>query len=147
MLKKIRNVIVIALGLAFIASPSLAMAQTNNITNGLCSGAATATGASSGTTQCDTTNAGSSFDSLINTVITVFSVVVGAVSVIMLIYGGFRYITSAGNDSNMASARNTIIYALIGLVIVGLAQLIVHFVLAKAIQAGNASGVIILPHL
>jgi hypothetical protein len=47
----------------------------------------------------------------------------------MLIYGGFRYVTSAGNDTAVATAKKTITYALIGLIIVAFAQVIVHFVL------------------
>jgi hypothetical protein len=46
-----------------------------------------------------------------------------------LIYGGFKYITSGGDESGAKSARNTIIYAVVGLVIVALAQFIVKFVI------------------
>ena len=62
-------------------------------------------------------------------IVTLFSVVVGAVSVLMIIYGGFRYITSGGDSGRVGNAKNTLIYAIVGLVIVALAQLIVHFVL------------------
>lgn len=65
-------------------------------------------------------------------VINLLSAIVGAVAVIMIIVGGFRYITSAGDSTKAASARNTIIYALVGLVIVALAQVIVRFVLENA---------------
>lgn len=68
---------------------------------------------------------------IIRLVINIFSLVVGVISVIMIIIGGAKYITSGGNDSNVASAKNTIMYAIIGLVIVALAQLIVLFVLDK----------------
>jgi hypothetical protein len=47
----------------------------------------------------------------------------------MIVFGGFKYITSGGDSNNVSGAKNTIIYAIIGLVIVALAQLIVHFVL------------------
>ena len=56
---------------------------------------------------------------------------VGIVAVVMIIIGGLRYITSGGNDTNVASAKNTLLYAIIGLIIVSLAQLIVRFVLNK----------------
>ena len=52
----------------------------------------------------------------------------------MIIFGGFRYITSGGNDNNVSSAKNTILYAVIGLVIVALSQFIVRFVLNTATQ-------------
>jgi hypothetical protein len=63
--------------------------------------------------------------------INILSLVGGVAAVIMLIIGGLRFITSSGDSSNVASARSTIIYALVGLIIVALAQFIVHFVLAK----------------
>jgi hypothetical protein len=74
---------------------------------------------------------------IIKTVINIFSLIVGVISVIMIIIGGLKYITSGGNDSNVAGAKNTILYAVIGLVIVALAQVIVNFVLNKvSTQAG-----------
>lgn len=83
---------------------------------------------------CTTVTGGSAAqaNTTVATVINVFSVIVGAVSVIMIIYGGFRYITSGGESGNISSAKNTILYAIIGLVIVALSQFIVKFVLSKA---------------
>lgn len=65
-------------------------------------------------------------------IINILSTVVGIAAVIMIIIGGFRYITSGGSQEGVKSAKNTIMYALIGLVIVALAQIIVNFVLNKA---------------
>lgn len=73
-------------------------------------------------------------NSTIRLVINLFSFIVGVVAVIMVIVGGFKYITSGGEASNIASAKNTILYAIIGLIIVALAQVIVRFVLQKATQ-------------
>ncbi len=70
-------------------------------------------------------------NTLIKTIVNLLSVLVGIVAVIMVIVGGFKYITSGGDSNRVSSAKNTIIYALIGLVIVALAQLIVRFVLSK----------------
>jgi hypothetical protein len=50
----------------------------------------------------------------------------------MIIIGGLKYITSSGDSNNITSAKNTILYAIIGLVVVALAQFIVKFVLGKA---------------
>ncbi|CAM6031702.1 unnamed protein product [Sphagnum compactum] len=66
------------------------------------------------------------------TVVNIFSVVVGVISVIMIIYAGFRYITSGGESGRVGNAKNTLVYAIIGLVIVVLAQVIVHYVLSTA---------------
>lgn len=69
---------------------------------------------------------------IISTVINTLSAAVGIAAVIMIVVGGFRYITSGGDTTKVGSAKNTILYALIGLIIVALAQVIVHFVLVKA---------------
>jgi hypothetical protein len=60
-----------------------------------------------------------------------FSAVVGIIAVVMIIIGGVKYITSGGDAGNVTSAKNTILYAVIGLVVVALAQIIVRFVLAR----------------
>lgn len=73
---------------------------------------------------------------LVATIVNLFSVIVGVVAVLMIIVGGFRYITSGGDSGNVSTAKNTILYAIVGLVIVALAQFIVKFVLAKATGAG-----------
>ncbi len=64
-------------------------------------------------------------------VINIFSWLVGIVSVIMVIVGGFQYVTSGGDSGKVTGAKNTILYALIGVVIVALSQVMVKFVLAK----------------
>ena len=55
--------------------------------------------------------------------------IVGIVSVIMLIWGGVRYILSGGDSKKVTDAKNTILYAIIGLIISILAFAIVNFVL------------------
>lgn len=52
----------------------------------------------------------------------------GAIAIIVILLAGFRYITSQGNPQETAQAKNTIIYALIGLVICAAAFAIVTFV-------------------
>lgn len=63
--------------------------------------------------------------------INMFSLVVGLIAIIMIIIGGIKYITSSGEAANVNSAKNTILYAIIGLVVVALAQVIVRYVLKK----------------
>ena len=65
--------------------------------------------------------------------------VVGALSVIMIIFGGIRYATSAGNASSVTAAKNTILYAIVGLIIAFLAFAIVNWVLG-AIATGAGGG-------
>lgn len=84
------------------------------------------------TGNTDTGTGDQNLSDIIATVVNIISIVVGVVAVIMIIWGGLKYITSGGESGKITSAKNTIIYALIGLVIVALAQFIVHFVLNKA---------------
>lgn len=62
---------------------------------------------------------------------------VGIISVIMLIYGGLRYVLSGGDSKKVTDAKNTIMYAIIGLIISILAYAIVNFVINAV--GGNAS--------
>lgn len=55
----------------------------------------------------------------------------GAVSVLMVTIGGFKYAISAGDSNGIQSAKNTILYALVGLVVAVSAQIIVSFVLSR----------------
>lgn len=81
-----------------------------------------------GNTDCD----GSGVKNTLNTAVTILSYVVGAAAIIMVIAAGFRYTTSGGDSNRVGAAKNTLIYALVGLVIAALAQLLVHFVLSNA---------------
>lgn len=74
-------------------------------------------------------------DSIFVTVVNVLLFVIGAVSVIMLIIGGIRYVVSAGNSTAVTGAKNTIMYALIGLVVAFLAYAIVNWVLGALMPA------------
>lgn len=67
--------------------------------------------------------------SIFTTIVNVLLFIIGAICVIMLIWGGIRYTTSAGNSSSVTAAKNTIMYAIIGLVIAFLAFAIVNWVL------------------
>jgi hypothetical protein len=84
------------------------------------------------TTGCTMSGGTTRVNDLITDAINLFSIIVGIVAVIMIIVGGFKYITSGGDSGNITSAKNTIIYAVIGLIIVALAQFLVQFVLDKA---------------
>lgn len=81
--------------------------------------------------NCGTTDVSTRVGDIIRLVINIFSLVVGVIAVIMIIVGGLKYITSGGDSANVTSAKNTILYAIIGLVVVALAQIIVRFVLDK----------------
>lgn len=67
--------------------------------------------------------------SIFTTVVNILLFIIGAICVIMLIWGGIRYTTSAGNSASVTAAKNTIMYAIIGLIIAFLAFAIVNWVL------------------
>jgi len=66
---------------------------------------------------------------IFRTITNVLLFLIGAVSVIMLIIGGIRYTISGGDSTAVTSAKNTILYAVIGIVVALLAYAIVNFVL------------------
>lgn len=68
---------------------------------------------------------------VVTTVINVMLFIVGFLSVIMLIFGGLRYIVSGGNSTAVTAAKNTILYAIVGLVIAIFAYAIVNFVVGS----------------
>lgn len=61
---------------------------------------------------------------------------IGAVSVIMLIIGGIRYVLSGGEQAKVAEAKNTILYAVIGVVVAILAYAVVNFVVGSFAAQG-----------
>ena len=90
------------------------------------------------TSGMNATSAGTSTPTNANVVIknvtnTMFFII-GAVSVIMLIYGGIRYTTSGGNANSVTAAKNTIMYSIIGLVVAILAFAVVNFVVKQMME-------------
>lgn len=76
-------------------------------------------------------SSGNSVMNLVSTAVEVLSWIIGVVAVIMVIVGGFKFVVSAGDANGVKSARSTIIYALVGLVVAALAQILVRFVLTN----------------
>ena len=74
------------------------------------------------------------------TAVSLLLFLVGAVAVIMIIFGGFKYIISGGDSSAVTSAKNTILYAVIGLVVASLAYAIIDFVLDTITTGGASTG-------
>lgn len=65
------------------------------------------------------------------TITNVLLFIIGAISVIMLIIGGIRYVVSGGDSSAVTSAKNTILYAVVGIVVAILAYALVNFVIGS----------------
>ncbi len=64
-------------------------------------------------------------------VINLLSLVTGIIAVFVIVIGGIKFITSSGDPAGVTSARNTILYAIIALVITMIAQVLVRFILSK----------------
>lgn len=98
------------------------LAATNTTINDVCNGIGLTSGGGCGDQGAGVNNAAT-------VIINVLSAVVGLVAVIMIILAGVRFTTSGGDASKVAGAKGALLYAIIGLVIVALAQLIVHVVI------------------
>jgi hypothetical protein len=74
-------------------------------------------------------NRDDSSDDFVKNIINTLLYVVGALSVLMIIVGGILYVTSSGDASSVTKAKNTILYAVVGLVVSVLAFAIVNWVI------------------
>ena len=68
---------------------------------------------------------------LVKQIINTLLFITGMVAVIMIVIGGLRYVTSNGDQNSVSSAKNTILYAVIGLVVAIMAYAIVNFVIGS----------------
>ncbi len=68
---------------------------------------------------------------MIKNVVNTLLVVIGIIAVIMIVIGGIRYTLSGGDAASTKSARDTILYAVVGLVIAMMAYAIVNFVVSR----------------
>jgi hypothetical protein len=128
--------LLLCLAVTQLAPVAHAQDITSQIQSGLCAGSnlqitenPTAGSCNNGPSGIDRVN------QILRHIVNLLSAIVGVVAVIMIIVGGFRYITSGGNDASVTGAKNTILYAIIGLVVVALAQILVRFVLDKIVNA------------
>lgn len=71
-------------------------------------------------------------DSIVSTLVNALSIIIGSIAVIFIIFAGFKYITSGGDAAQVTSAKNALIYALVGLFIAAIAQFLVHVVFKAA---------------
>ncbi len=125
---------VLSVVLALVLQISLISATTGRVAYALdakqsvCQGAGlTYSGGSGGCSS----NSGPTVDSIVKTGLNIFSAIIGIIAVVMIMIGGLKYMTSQGDSSQISAAKNTIIYASVGIVIVVLAQTIVKFVIVR----------------
>lgn len=82
------------------------------------------------TQDCGTNGAG--LTNVVSAVVKILSYVAGVAAVIMVLIAGFKYITSGGDAGKVGSAKTTLIYALIGVGIAAIAQILVHIAVRTA---------------
>jgi hypothetical protein len=123
------------LGFAAVANAATPAPATGTADTGaLCKGATESVGDVSATATAGTCGgeANKSINDTTSLAINLFSAIVGLIAVIMIIVGGVKYVTSGGSSEKTTSAKDTILFAVVGLIVVALAQIIVKFVLHKA---------------
>jgi hypothetical protein len=73
-----------------------------------------------------------SLTKVLSGIVGVISYIAGIIAIIMIVISGIRYMTSGGDSNSVSGAKTALIYALIGIFVAALAQVLVHFVLNQA---------------
>ncbi len=120
-MKKHLNTLAAFAGAALFGLSQRALAACDSVSDGASGGANCAK--SAGTP----TELGPSITNIVNTIL----IMIGVVAIIAIIIAGFRFALSQGNEKNISAARDTILYAVIGLVVAILSYAIVHFVIGR----------------
>lgn len=118
------QIITVVVSIAMMLSPLLVAAQFT-------------TPGSGGTGLSDTFGGASTVSQLILTIINIILALAGLIAVLILIIGGFRYVTSFGNEEAVEKAKKMIINAVIGIVIIILSFVIVRVVSNFALHPNN----------
>jgi heme A synthase len=118
-----------------LASPLSAQAKDILGSSAECNTASAGTGSSAiCTDNTNTLNANKHDDPVadkLRDITKIVAFVSGAAAIILILVGSIQYVTSAGDSNKITGARDTIIYALIGLIVIVLAVSIIEFVLNK----------------
>ncbi len=109
------------------AIPQSAYAATDPL-QGACAGSGSASATCKGRTTNDPLLGPSG---VLTKVVQIIVMATAVIAVIMIMIGGFKYMISNGDSANINSAKNTILYAIVGLVVAVIGQSIVSFVLVK----------------
>lgn len=123
-IEKLTQIISLVLGFAMMLTPVLALAQFTQ-----------PSGAGSGLP--DTFGGASNITQLILSIINILLALAGLIAVLVLIIGGFRYVTSFGNEEAVDKAKKMILNAIIGIVVIILAFVIVRIVSNVVLRPAN----------
>lgn len=70
-------------------------------------------------------------DGIIATVVNILTLIIGIAAVIVIIIAGIQYMLSTGDPTKVNNSKNAILYAVAGLVIAAMAQIIVRFIISR----------------
>lgn len=127
-MKKVKTILVSSMMMLGLVATPMAFGSVTYAANNkadACKGVS----AIGGGDACTDPDAGNQLGNFIKQIINILLFIIGAVAVIMIIVGGLRYVTSGGDASSTKAARDTILYAVVGLVVAVMAFAIVNFVL------------------
>jgi hypothetical protein len=83
------------------------------------------------TSNCGPLSSQATLTNTVGSVVNLLLYLAGALAIIFIVIGGLKYVLSEGNPANIQSAKNTLLYAIVGLVIAVSAFAIVNFVLGR----------------
>lgn len=132
MIKRLKLLIAMVLSagcLSLVATPG---AAAFDLFGGACEGNSNATvceDASRNQTQSNNSLYGPG--SIVATIVNILTIIIGVAAVIVIIVAGIQYMLSTGDPTKVNNAKNAILYAIAGLVVAVLAQVIVRFVVSR----------------
>lgn len=137
MLAKIKLLVAATLLTFSFGLTGFAIVHADSLHGDACAGLNTLDSSTS-TTSSNTTCSGSGESSirhLVSTVVSILSLIIGIASIIVIIISGLNFITAGGDSNKVASAKSTLIYALVGVVVAVSAQFLVHFAINTTTNA------------
>ena len=125
LIKQIILTLGIVAGISLVILSPTTDAVTTDVFNDACSGSA------ANTALCKDRNSKTAIPDFIKNLVNVLLYVLAAAAVIVIIFAGIFYTTSGGDAAAITKAKNTLLYAVIGLVVALLSYAIVNFVLTN----------------
>lgn len=80
-------------------------------------------------------------DAVVPRMINILLFIVGVLSIFMIVYGGIRYVFSGGDNTKVKDARNTVLYAVLGLIVALVGYSIVGWVVSVISGSSASSGI------
>lgn len=130
MIRKLQTIIVaiILIATPFVAMPAFAYDPVGSVCN---NAAAKSSSLCQGLPKNPNVNPLTGPNGLIHGIANLVALVAGIAAVIVIVIAGFRYVTSGGDAAKAKNAKDTIVGAVIGLVVIALAAEIIAFVISK----------------